>query len=60
MHRITRLGLGVALAVVASAPLTASSHASTCNSDQFPEVCAAITAACQATVATGKVCSLIR
>jgi hypothetical protein len=57
-HRLARLALGTAVA--AAALLPAGAHASTCNEDQFPEVCHAVYVACNATYPTYKVCSQIR
>lgn len=53
--RLALASTAVALAVV---PLAGTSHASTCNTRDFPEVCALITRVCQSTLVTQKVCSL--
>jgi hypothetical protein len=58
-HRLVRLGLGAAIALVAAAPMTGA-HASTCDANRFPEVCHAIYVACNATTVTYKVCSNIK
>jgi hypothetical protein len=60
MNRAVRLGLAAAFAVVASAPLTTPASASACNDQMFPEVCAAISAACQSTKPTQTVCGLFQ
>lgn len=49
-----RLALAAVVAALATAPL-APAHASACNKEMFPEVCAVLDAVCQR---TRPVCSL--